>query len=67
MKKIYDVLGDESKSKSIIVDGELHNKLKKFCRSKGLKIGSLIEDLINLYLNNPKLIQKNIDELKDKN
>lgn len=64
--KIYDVMGDENKSKSIIVNGDLHNRLKKFCRNKGLKIGSLIEDLINLYLTNPKIIQKNIDELKDK-
>jgi len=66
MTKLYDKLGDDNKSKSIIVDGTLHNQLKKFCRSKGLKIGSLIEDLIKLYLNNPKIIQKNIDELKDK-
>lgn len=65
MKKLYDTLGDDNKSKSIIVDGELHNQLKKFCRSKGLKIGSLIEDLIRLYLNNPKGVQKNIDELKE--
>ena len=65
MKKLYDTLGEDNKSKSIIVDGELHNQLKKFCRSKGLKIGSLIEDLIRLYLNNPKGIQKNIDELKE--
>jgi len=65
MKKLYDTLGDDNKSKSIIVDGNLHNQLKKFCRSKGLKIGSLIEDLIRLYLNNPKVVQKNIDELKE--
>ena len=43
----------------------VHNQLKKFCRSKGLKIGSLIEDLIRLYLNNPKVVQKNIDEIKE--
>ena len=65
MKKLYDTLGDDNKSKSIIVDGDLHNQLKKFCRSKGLKIGSLIEDLIRLYLNNPKVVQKNIDEIKE--
>jgi len=65
MKKLYDTLGDDNKSKSIIVGGDLHNKLKKFCRSKGLKIGSLIEDLIILYLNNPKVVQKNIDEIKE--
>ena len=65
MTKLYDTLGDNNKSKSIIVDGDLHNQLKKFCRSKGLKIGSLIEDLIKLYLNNPKVIQKNIDEIKE--
>ena len=66
MKKLYDTLGDDNKSKSIIVDGDLHNRLKKFCRSKGLKIGSLIENLIKMYLNDPQLTQKNIDELKDK-
>ena len=65
MGKLYDTLGDDNKSKSIIVDGDLHNQLKKFCRSKGLKIGSLIEDLIRLYLNNPKVVQKNIDEIKE--
>ncbi len=65
MKKLYDTLGDDNKSKSIIVDGDLHNQLKKFCRGKGLKIGSLIEDLIRLYLNNPKIVQKNIDEIKE--
>jgi len=64
MEKLNKQLGD-NKSKSIIVDGDLHNQLKKFCRNKGLKIGSLIENLIRLYLNNPKAIQKNIDELKD--
>ena len=53
---------EESKSKSIIIDGNLHYKLKMFCKSRGLKIGAIIEDLIKLYLSDSKTIQKMIDE-----
>jgi hypothetical protein len=36
------------------------------CKGKSMKIGAVIEDLIQLYLNNPKGIQKMIDEFKEK-
>lgn len=53
---------EEVKPKSIIIDGTLHNKLKIFCKSRGLKIGAIIEDLIKLYLGDSKGIQKMIDD-----
>jgi hypothetical protein len=53
------------KSKSVIIDGEIHNSFKIFCKGKSLKIGGVIEDLILLYLTNPKIVQKMIDEKKD--
>jgi hypothetical protein len=56
----------ETKPKSIIIQGELHNKFKLLCKGKSMKIGAVIEDLIQLYLNNPKGIQKMIDEFKEK-
>lgn len=55
------------KPKSIIINGELHHHLKHYCRGKSLKIGGVIEDLILLYLTDPKDTQKKIDELKEKN
>ena len=54
------------KSKSIIIDGGLHYKFKTLCRGKSIKIGGIIEDLIKLYLNDPKGTQKLIDEVKEK-
>lgn len=56
----------ENKPKSIIIDGDLHNRFKSLCKGKSLKIGGVIEDLINLYLDDPKSIQRRIDEIKDK-
>lgn len=56
----------EVKPKSIIVDGDLHNKFKVLCKGKSLKIGGVVEDLMNLYLDNPRAIQRMIDELKEK-
>ena len=55
-----------TKSKSVIIDGDVHSKFKIFCKGKSLKIGGVIEDLIQLYLDNPKQIQKLIDEYKEK-
>lgn len=52
---------DEVKPKSIIINGNLHNKFKKMCNGKNMKIGGIVEDLIKLYLNNPKDVQKMID------
>lgn len=54
------------KPKSIIIEGELHNRFKLLCKGKSMKIGGVIEDLIELYLDNPKVIQKMIDEIKEK-
>ena len=53
------------KSKSVIINGEVHSKFKQFCKGKSLKIGGVIEDLITLYLDNPSKIQQLIDETKD--
>ena len=63
MKELLTV--NETKPKSIIIDGELHNDFKILCKGKSLKIGGVIEDLIRLYLQNPKRIQVMIEELKD--
>jgi len=54
-----------TKPKSVIIDGELHGKFKLLCKGKSLKIGGVIEDLIRLYLNNPKNTQKQIDDFKE--
>ena len=56
---------NETKPKSIIIDGNLHNKFKVLCKGKSLKIGGVIEDLIQLYLYNPKDLQQMIDEIKE--
>lgn len=55
----------ETKSKSIIIEGNLHNRFKLLCKGKSMKIGGLIEDLIRLYLKNPKEMQKMIEEYKE--
>ena len=54
-----------TKPKSVIIDGQLHGKFKMLCKGKSLKIGGVIEDLIKLYLNDPRGIQKVIDEHKE--
>jgi len=63
MEKTFSVNG--TKPKSVIIDGNLHNKFKALCKGKSMKIGGVIEDLIRLYLNDPKSLQKMIDELKE--
>jgi hypothetical protein len=63
MKDLITLNG--TKPKSIIIDGELHNEFKRLCKGKSLKIGGVIENLILLYLNNPKEVQKMIEELKE--
>ncbi len=65
MEKLYTQLITKSTSKSIIIDGALHAKFKMFCKGKNMKIGAVIEDLIILYLNNYKTLQKMIEESKD--
>jgi hypothetical protein len=64
MKEILTL--SETKPKSIIIEGDLHNRFKLLCKGKSMKIGAVIEDLIKLYLDNPKAVQKMIDELKEK-
>lgn len=54
------------KPKSIIVDGGLHNRFKMLCKGKSMKIGGVVENLMKLYIDNPKEVQKMIDEFKDK-
>jgi len=56
---------EETKHKSIIIDGKLHSQFKILCKGKSMKIGGVIEDLIRLYLQNPKKIQVMIEESKD--
>jgi len=54
----------ENNSKSVIIDGELHAKMKNYCMGRKRKIGGIIENLIKLYLDNPKEIENLIDNLK---
>jgi hypothetical protein len=56
----------EVKAKSIIVDGDLHNRFKILCKGKSMKIGGVVENLMKLYLEDPKTVQKMIDESKEK-
>jgi hypothetical protein len=55
----------ETKLKSIIIDGDLHYKFKISCKGRSLKIGAVIEDLIRLYLHDPKKMHVMIEESKD--
>ena len=52
------------KQKSIIVSEGTHTKFKDLCKSKNLKIGAVVEDLIILYVSNPKVVQQMIEEMK---
>ncbi len=63
MKELVTVGG--TKPKSIIIDGDLHNKFKMLCKGKSLKIGGVIEDLITLYLSKPKEVQEMIEHIKE--
>lgn len=56
---------EETKPKSVIIDGKLHSQFKLLCKGKSMKIGGVIEDLIRLYLKSPKEIQRQIDENKE--
>jgi hypothetical protein len=64
MDKTIGVNG--TKPKSVIIDGNLHSNFKMLCKGKSMKIGGVIEDLIKLYLHDPKNLQRMIDELKDR-
>lgn len=63
MKELVTVSG--TKPKSIIIDGDLHNRFKMLCKGKSLKIGGVIEDLITLYLSRPKEVQEMIEHIKE--
>jgi len=62
--KNLEVTGNIS-PKSIIIDGLLHNRLKLFCKGKSLKIGGIINNLIELYLKQPNEIQRMIEKNKE--
>ena len=53
---------NEIKPKSVIIEGNLHQRFKVLCQGKNLKIGGVIEELMKLYLDNPKKIQALIEE-----
>ena len=55
---------NDVKPKSVIIGGSLHSRFKLFCKGRSLKIGGVIEDLISIYLDNPKEIQSMIDDSK---
>lgn len=61
----YKKITTTSQFKSIIIDGELHQKFKIFCKGKSMKIGAVMQDLILLYLEKPKEVQKLIDDVKE--
>jgi len=63
MKELITLNG--VKPKSIIIDGDLHNKFKMLCKGKNLKIGGVIEDLIRAYLRDPNGMQQVINAVRD--
>jgi hypothetical protein len=65
MINMKELLISETKPKSIIIEGELHDAFKLLCKGKSMKIGAVVEDLIKLYLRDPKNLQRMIDEMKD--
>lgn len=59
------MVANGTKPKSIIIDGDLHNRFKTLCKGKNLKIGGVIEDLIRAYLRDPLGMQQVINAVKD--
>lgn len=53
-----------TKNKSIIIDGDLHQRLKIFCKGKSMKIGGVVENLIRVFLDDPKELERKFDEMK---
>lgn len=51
-------------SKSLIIDENRHKNLKEFCQTNSLKMGGVVELLIDLYLKDYKSVQKLIDDNK---
>jgi len=56
---------NNTKPKSIIIDGKLHSDFKLLCKGKNLKIGAVIEDLIRLFIKNPREVQSMIENNKE--
>ena len=54
----------KNNSKSIIIDGKLHADMKHYCMGSKRKIGGVIENLIKLYLSDPKSVENLIDNIK---
>ena len=64
MEKILTMA--KTKSKSVIIDGDLHYDFKMFCKGKSLKIGAVIEDLIKIYLDDYKVLRGIIEDYNEK-
>ena len=62
MENVLDMA--KIKSKSVIIDGDVHGRFKEHCKNRSLKIGGIIENLIELYLDDPQEIQKLINNIK---
>ncbi|MFW6219441.1 MAG: hypothetical protein ACOC33_01105 [bacterium] len=60
------IINDTNKPKSVIIDGKLHYDFKTLCKGKNMKIGAVLEDLIRLYVKQQKMLQKMMDEIKEK-
>ena len=54
-------------SKSVIIDGYVHSKLKEHCKARDLKIGKILEKIIEVYLANTKEMQTLIDNYNETN
>ena len=65
MKDLLTV--NDVKPKSVIIEGNLHTRFKLLCKGRNLKIGGVIENLISLYLDNPKKVQGMIEDLNEIN
>lgn len=63
-KKDHAEIDKKSTSKSVIINGALHAKMKKHCVGSNRKIGGVIEKLITFYLNDPKEVENLMDHLK---
>ncbi len=49
--------------KSILINKELHERFKVFCRGKNLKIGGKVESLVAAYIKDNKKMDKLINEI----
>jgi len=58
---------NQTKPKSVIINGDLHQQLKNHCKERSLKIGSIIQELIRLYLYKPKQLRDMIEEMHRNN